>query len=483
MGNHKKLQLVIKFVYSFVFFIGAYSTANAQQLLWERIFDNGEENISNSISTDSDDNIIIAGFSGYPNGLIVKYNSEGDTLWTCLNDVPISAVACDSEKNIIVFGTMYIEDSMRVCILKYDPEGNLLWRQQTKGINIFNGHSSSTGCLAIDSKNNIVIAGIYLSDEYDYLTLKFNSDGDLIWYRTYQDAENYCGAPDGVAIDKSDNIIITGRSIFNRVWNWRTLKYDQNGDLLWAVEQYRTSCNDYAYGVTSDQEDNIIVVGYVDSLNTKWWPFIIKYTPDGDTLWTKKFQLYPDSYDFSFYDVVTDSLDNIIICGIYRPTSSWGEYFVCKLDQNGNLSWTFNEMVDTNLIHYVQDMAIDDNGDIFVTGAVELNTCDCYTIKIRDIVTDIGDNKQIPQKFSLYPNIPNPFNAMTTLKYQLIDKNFVDLTIYDLLGRKIITLVSQMQSPGIHALRWNAFDIPSGIYIACLKAGNRFSSQKIVLLK
>jgi hypothetical protein len=161
MRNNKRFQYFIEFVYLFIFFIGVFSIANAQQLVWERIFDTGYGDFSTGISIDSDNNIIIAGFNGYQNGLIVKYNTEGDTLWSCINDVPPSAVACDNEKNIIVLGTIFIEDSTRVCILKYDPEGNLLWRQQTKGILIMK--TSNIRLILIQSQDLAV-----LRDEIDW---------------------------------------------------------------------------------------------------------------------------------------------------------------------------------------------------------------------------------------------------------------------------------------------------------------------------
>jgi hypothetical protein len=80
--------------------------------------------------------------------------------------------------------------------------------------------------------------------------------------------------------------------------------------------------------------------------------------------------------------------------------------------------------------------------------------------------------------FALYPNHPNPFNPTTTIRYTLPKSSKVTLTIYDLLGREITTLVNKIQTPGEYAVQWNGQEHPSGIYICYLQAGDFTETRK-----
>ncbi|MCU7493473.1 MAG: T9SS type A sorting domain-containing protein [Ignavibacteria bacterium] len=88
-----------------------------------------------------------------------------------------------------------------------------------------------------------------------------------------------------------------------------------------------------------------------------------------------------------------------------------------------------------------------------------------------------------PSSYSLEQNYPNPFNPSTTLSYQLPENSFVSLKVFDLLGREVATLVNQEQASGKYRVEFNAGNIPSGIYIYMLNAGNYKETKKMMLLK
>jgi len=67
--------------------------------------------------------------------------------------------------------------------------------------------------------------------------------------------------------------------------------------------------------------------------------------------------------------------------------------------------------------------------------------------------------------FALNQKYPNPFNPLTTFSYELPEQAYVNITIYDLLGRQIITLVNQTQGPGYKSIIWDANNVSSGIYL------------------
>jgi len=92
----------------------------------------------------------------------------------------------------------------------------------------------------------------------------------------------------------------------------------------------------------------------------------------------------------------------------------------------------------------------------------------------------------VPKRFALQPNYPNPFNASTVLRYTLDQNTHVSLTIYNLHGKAVQTLVETMQSAGSYQIRWDARHMASGIYIARLEtrgATNRIESIRLALMK
>ncbi len=88
----------------------------------------------------------------------------------------------------------------------------------------------------------------------------------------------------------------------------------------------------------------------------------------------------------------------------------------------------------------------------------------------------------------LHANYPNPFNPVTTLRYDLPQRAEVRLTVHDILGREVLTLVTGMQEPGYQQEVWDGRDhygrpVPSGIYIARMVTPNYTKAIKMVLLK
>jgi len=94
----------------------------------------------------------------------------------------------------------------------------------------------------------------------------------------------------------------------------------------------------------------------------------------------------------------------------------------------------------------------------------------------------------ILERFSLYQNYPNPFNPSTTIEFECRQKSHVILAIYDILGRKIRTLVNQEHVAGTYTVNWDGIDeqgecVPGGIYIARLVSGDRQQAIKLTLIR
>jgi hypothetical protein len=97
--------------------------------------------------------------------------------------------------------------------------------------------------------------------------------------------------------------------------------------------------------------------------------------------------------------------------------------------------------------------------------------------------TAVTMEAEMPGTYSLEQNYPNPFNPSTTVKFSIAAAQDVRLTVYDLLGRTVASLVNSHMQAGTYAVQWNASTVPSGMYIYRLEAGNFSSVKKLTLLK
>jgi len=95
----------------------------------------------------------------------------------------------------------------------------------------------------------------------------------------------------------------------------------------------------------------------------------------------------------------------------------------------------------------------------------------------------VGDAKERPMTSQLAQNYPNPFNPTTTISFVLTERSMVQLEVFDMLGRKIETLVNVSMDAGSHSVRFDAGDLPSGIYTACLTSNGGRREMKMILNK
>lgn len=98
-------------------------------------------------------------------------------------------------------------------------------------------------------------------------------------------------------------------------------------------------------------------------------------------------------------------------------------------------------------------------------------------------VTSVDDKNTYPGKFELEQNYPNPFNPSTTIRFTIPEKSLVTLKVYDILGREISTLVNEVKDAGTHTIKFAGQDLPSGMYLYTLTAGNYTSTKKMMLVK
>ena len=184
---------------------------------------------------------------------------------------------------------------------------------------------------------------------------------------------------------------------------------------------------------------------------------------------------------------------NTLICDGPR-----GHYF--EVDSAGSLVWDYvNPVVNTGPLYQGQEIP--------TQGSAQNSTLN-RTFRVHRYPTDYlgfaGHNLEptgpielymnthdltyLPDKHSLHQNYPNPLNPETIIPYGLAENIFVNITIYDLLGRQVKTLVNQVQNAGFNSIQWNATNdygepVSAGIYLYQIQAGTFYQTRKMALLR
>jgi hypothetical protein len=97
--------------------------------------------------------------------------------------------------------------------------------------------------------------------------------------------------------------------------------------------------------------------------------------------------------------------------------------------------------------------------------------------------TGLENAPQVPSKYNLSENYPNPFNPSTNFTYELSKAGFVSVKIYDLLGREVATLVNEFKPAGSYPATWNAARFGSGVYFYKMQSGSFTATKKMILMK
>ncbi len=98
-------------------------------------------------------------------------------------------------------------------------------------------------------------------------------------------------------------------------------------------------------------------------------------------------------------------------------------------------------------------------------------------------VTSVDNKVTNPGKFELEQNYPNPFNPTTSIRFTIPERTLVNLKVYDMLGREITTLVNEVKDAGTHVVKFAGKDLPSGMYLYTISAGNYTATKKMMLVK
>ena len=194
---------------------------------------------------------------------------------------------------------------------------------------------------------------------------------------------------------------------------------------------------------------------------------------------------------------LTFNENNIAVSLKFVDTSQrFAEQIPLMLDQKDRLTIQDNEVVFTRDDEVVFVISFTGAEQIFLSGgqqeghlrrywvtATGTGNMD-YTIQFDSEPTSaLQEPDQVPMKTVLHPNYPNPFNPVTTISYTVASQSHVTLSVYDLMGRRVKTLVDEIQNPGRHEVRFDAANLASGVYVSRLHAGGHTSTHVMSFLK
>jgi hypothetical protein len=238
--------------------------------------------------------------------------------------------------------------------------------------------------LAVDGSGNVYVTGDSYDGETleDFATVKYDASGSEIWVRRYNGPGNSFDFTNAVTVDVSGNIYVVGRSPGSETGSdYATIKYYPNGDTAW-VRRYNGPANSYdrAHDVTVDAFSNVYVTGASCGIGTGDDITTIKYYPNGDTAWVRT---YHDGAESPF-DVVVDGVGNVYVAG-YAPqdTGENSEYATIKYRPNGDTAWVRGYNGPGDGSDDACAVAVAGSGNVYVTGwSWGIGTDqDCATVK------------------------------------------------------------------------------------------------------
>ena len=471
--------------------------AQAPDTLWTKSFGGSSvDDWGQSVQETTDGGYIITGTTARidpvpphdSNVWLIKTDMNGDTLWTKSfggsNDDRGYSVKRTSDGGYIITGYTYSfgADSGNVWLVKTNANGDTLWTRTYRGNNHGIGYS-----VAQTSDDGYIITGRIwnvAANHVDLWLIKTDSFGDTLWTRIF----GSIGYDEGRAVQQTSDggYIATGvtnyNSGFGDIW---LIKTDSYGDTLWT-KRFDGSGDDWSYSVQQTTDGGYIVCGYTRAYGVTYSDvWLIKTDSSGDTLWTKTFGRGVG------YCVQQTSDEGYIISG------SWPGHSIIRTDAAGDSLWSKSFWTHYNEHCYFVQQSSD--GGYIITGAIYSSATffDLRLIKVAPEPTAIGETPlSLIDDYLLRQNYPNPFNPATTIKYELPVGGKAELTIFNLLGQEIRTLVNAQQPAGAHQVQWDGRDesgkeVTSGIYFYQLKAGDPSTgsgqsfteTKKMVLLK
>jgi len=290
----------------------------------------------------------------------IKYNSFGDEMWVKRYNGPSNqndcarAIAVDASGNVYVTGFSYGSGtSYDYATIKYNSFGDTVWVRRYNGPG--NGIDEAWA-IAVDNNGNVYVTGLSVgsNNNYGYATVKYNSSGQEVWVKRYDGPSD--DEANAITVDNSGNVYVTGEAWFSGTnYDYFTIKYNSDGNIIWSARYMGEggSGDDKAKAIAVDASGNVYVTGYSWGSGTGYDYTTIKYSPVGVE---EGSELRVESLKLNVYPNPSAGYVNIIYHLPLKSNISLRIY-----DLFGRLVKTFNKESDEGTHTIIWD-GKDDNG-------------------------------------------------------------------------------------------------------------------------
>ncbi len=334
---------------------------------------------AHAMAVDYSENVYVTGESRgsgmYDDYATIKYYHNGDTAWLRrynssenYDDRP-RPITLDDSGNVYVSGLSFGSGTdWDYATLKYYSNGDSAWASRYNGPG--NGFDAGDA-LAVDGSGNAYVTGPSYGSgtDWDYATIKYDPNGGAVWVSRFDGPANSYDQPWAIAVDDSGNVYITGGSTGSGTSvDYATIKYNPSGDTAW-VRRYNGLGNagDYAHSIIVDGSGNVYVTGQSYGSGTDWDFATIKYDPDGDTVWIRRYNGSGNSGDVA-WAVEVDVAGNVYVTGWSSGSGTGNDYATIKYNSNGDNVWVSRYNGPGNGEDTSFAIAVDGSGNVYVTG-------------------------------------------------------------------------------------------------------------------
>lgn len=448
-------------------------------LKWVKKYKGQYQAFAKAIALDPFGNVYAAGitknseFSDF-NYVTIKYNvNSGDSLWVQIYDphpqIPgndiASAIVADNSGNVYVTGSSDSLSLSDYATIKYNSAGNPEWIRKYNGTA---NDSDVATCMVINSEGNICVSGYSknLGTANDFVTVCYDPSGTELWVSNYDGGSSPNNRAYVALLDSSGGVYVSGVSEQSRATvSYTTIKLSSSGGLLWEISYNLTGSFIKIPSATIDRMTNIYVAG----------------SSDNDYI-TIKYSQAPNAPS----NLTLTPLGNGKIRLNWTDNSPNETGFSIQSKNDIDTNWMIKGSVAANITQWQDSGLISGTAYYYRVYAINAAGNSPPSDTVNTIITNIINSSNIPEYFKLYQNYPNPFNPVTKISFDIpFSNNTVEtkLTVYDISGRMIATLVNQEMSSGSYETEWDAVNYASGVYYYTIEAGNYKETRKMLLLK
>ncbi len=314
-------------------------------------------------------------YKDYVNRMVtIKYDPNGNQLWSESVSSPgtkftaAADVAVDRSGNVCVAGGSI--EKRGYLILKYDGNGRLLWQAVYEDPE----HQSTAIRMAVDRQNNIYVTGYetgVTSPALAYLTVKYSPAGELIWAASYSETASGYNMPHDLVVDADGNVFVTGESDSQAGRReFATVKYNSEGQVVW-VARYDDPANvaSTPSSIMLDDQGNVYVVGRSQNLGNGDGFATVKYDTIGRQLWAASYQANIGSLNEPSASTI-DRSGNVYVTGgcLSRGQPQHATIATAKYDRDGNQVWVSKQ----DRQYYPSPLVgikVDSNGNVVIVGS------------------------------------------------------------------------------------------------------------------